>query len=913
MTLQTELRHLIDQAAGNAGIEAVQQFIDNNPELDLNAITANGLSALWWALTPPRNQRINIELLRYLLPRVNIVQTYLDYTPRQYLLMLRENATLDADNAAVNSFLDELTRLEHQYVAPATPEPANLAALAAIANDSQNVHTRQMTTATDAIVVRLYTRYKSSLTNCHQVLQDIRQARSPLSHFTSHFTWNSFLDSFDPLNALERNTTARTYPLEGSSIELTLAQILCLVWQAANETDTTLLCGSTDSSADRDERRQAVLKALQEGYGYCWTGQTTRIVHALNAMHRDVQYKQAELDNEQSRYKYYAMINQELSILQKEEPAQFRHLVAIALLGDENASDAAKQSQRVFIDKLKQGNFVESLRAEKLNPETIKAICKELDAKMLPTVCFPAVKLLSNLQMLFARYNETALFNEMIQADEVAFAILPSCLINRFPVEKLRGEASAWLSVHFQQDFLKRSAEEQSKLLRFVISTYAYAASESLPDSFQEAMTQLMTKALLSEYMAASLPNYNTWLDTLPATLLEPLAQLVNESRESDDLSEAKIYHFALQNGYIKHLQVNLQDADLRGVNLSDIDCSEVILSQADCRLITYNHASQLNHVDLKEVLLSPHCLINLLSRFQDTIARGGKADAQDLALAEALLSSQSFNVNDKNEKGASCLDIILGRNRYQHNGENTWISMPPVQALFNHPKVKAHSSEIKCAVKVIDLKRTLTGLNVAMFASLIVVAGATLAVGVTLALAIEIPLVAVAVVTVVTAIVAMAEGVAIFLGFTTLGRSCRKYCDVRGSGYRYASNHGHPFTSRHWLRLKRACRAATYPFRRIKQIVGHLFRSETHSTSAQAAVSHGSASMQYPPRIESSNQPAASLAVKPTQAPAGSLALFSTPTPRNSNPQKTLLPPNHVESLESDDSDNESSPLLGV
>jgi hypothetical protein len=58
-----ELRSLID-SQDEAGLRA---FLQYSPSLDLNNITSNGFTALWWALHPPQGINISPKICQILL------------------------------------------------------------------------------------------------------------------------------------------------------------------------------------------------------------------------------------------------------------------------------------------------------------------------------------------------------------------------------------------------------------------------------------------------------------------------------------------------------------------------------------------------------------------------------------------------------------------------------------------------------------------------------------------------------------------------------------------------------------------------------------------------------------------------------------------------------------------------------
>jgi len=142
------LRRLIDECAGTANIGPVTRYITDHPDIDLNAVTGNQLSALWWALTPPKGMLINPELISYFSTRVNIVQAYLGHTPREYLVMhhlLEPKKYLE--------LIQIIRRVEDQHVV-VHHENNPPKKLQAFVNNNQNVHDSQLTYDTEHTPVR---------------------------------------------------------------------------------------------------------------------------------------------------------------------------------------------------------------------------------------------------------------------------------------------------------------------------------------------------------------------------------------------------------------------------------------------------------------------------------------------------------------------------------------------------------------------------------------------------------------------------------------------------------------------------------------------------------------------------------------------------------------------------------------
>ena len=66
-TTEASIYQQLRQAIDTRNTIVIQEIFDTHPDLNWNAITQNGLSALWFALTPPKGQKISPSIVRQLL------------------------------------------------------------------------------------------------------------------------------------------------------------------------------------------------------------------------------------------------------------------------------------------------------------------------------------------------------------------------------------------------------------------------------------------------------------------------------------------------------------------------------------------------------------------------------------------------------------------------------------------------------------------------------------------------------------------------------------------------------------------------------------------------------------------------------------------------------------------------------
>src|SRR3990167_7420807 len=151
-SIYQQLRQAIDQ-----GDEAaIQTIFDAHPAINWNAITQNGLSALWFALTPPKGQPVNTSIVRKLLNLRRGDGQYMINPAPMY-------AGLRADYyvryfSPTGIAINELTRLinaaqsHQQHTLPDAPENV-------LVGDAHGASHPMVLRASDASLRRLYERY----------------------------------------------------------------------------------------------------------------------------------------------------------------------------------------------------------------------------------------------------------------------------------------------------------------------------------------------------------------------------------------------------------------------------------------------------------------------------------------------------------------------------------------------------------------------------------------------------------------------------------------------------------------------------------------------------------------------------------------------------------------------------------
>lgn len=128
-----ELRTLID----NHNAASLRAFLTTHPDLDLNNISQNGASALWWALTPPQGTSVSQEIIQAL-----IESNRIDPTIKFNNLRWNDIYLSDEINQSIRQYENQYVRLVHRQV----QQEARLANLVA---DKQNTHDSTIVTAID--------------------------------------------------------------------------------------------------------------------------------------------------------------------------------------------------------------------------------------------------------------------------------------------------------------------------------------------------------------------------------------------------------------------------------------------------------------------------------------------------------------------------------------------------------------------------------------------------------------------------------------------------------------------------------------------------------------------------------------------------------------------------------------------
>jgi ankyrin repeat protein len=94
MSTDTRILPQLREAIDKGNMADIDTIFQEHPDLDWNAITPNGLSALWWALVPPKNKSINCTLIMHLLSLkledgrlvINPSQLYCGLRPDDYVM-----------------------------------------------------------------------------------------------------------------------------------------------------------------------------------------------------------------------------------------------------------------------------------------------------------------------------------------------------------------------------------------------------------------------------------------------------------------------------------------------------------------------------------------------------------------------------------------------------------------------------------------------------------------------------------------------------------------------------------------------------------------------------------------------------------------------------------------------------------
>lgn len=256
-------------------VEQLDLYLEQNPDIDLNTLTANGASALWFAVTPPKGKCISLPIIELLIATKRV-----DPTQNQY------GETICERNIPFE-IKQKISDYEQLYIQQHTITQNDPRTLFFLAANRQNTHESLVVNTYDAYVEKLYNRY---VVNAQKKLSWNNDIWIHI-HSQSNYMFNVFLAN--SIKRIQNETGARE--ITGLNVAITNAELLMLIWHALCDTDpNSFLNGVSMSDSEQIIRKNILLDALiesQNTYGpnrhACIIGTRHKMLESLDKVHCD--------------------------------------------------------------------------------------------------------------------------------------------------------------------------------------------------------------------------------------------------------------------------------------------------------------------------------------------------------------------------------------------------------------------------------------------------------------------------------------------------------------------------------------------------------------------------------------------------------------------------------------------------
>lgn len=396
--LHQQLRELIDIQ----DVDALKQFLQENPTLDLNRITLSGASALWYAVFPEDNKPISNEICIALLHsnRLDLSQRYGELRLSSYLF--NELVPGEQGERVFPQWYAHVSIHEEQFERLEVEENLNNnERLRQFIADEQNTHDSAIMEAIDESVVRLYQRYGQKMAQPHTLKEVLKEFNSLLK--TQSIKVSSGVRS-NAKSALKRiirdQETRRTYHLaQDKDLSLKLDEVLALVYLALCDKDPTHFVLDVEMSENEilNRKIRLIQQLAQTEVEYptgpaCWMGTRNQTVATLDMTHLDVVISQRQpLTSEILEMRFDAFSIDSLKKLEKTNPDFFKKYTyyrvfqntLLGFRGDETEipteiTDWEAEKVKLFFDTLNQenNNLQPTLQ---MATETLEAVRKARD------------------------------------------------------------------------------------------------------------------------------------------------------------------------------------------------------------------------------------------------------------------------------------------------------------------------------------------------------------------------------------------------------------------------------------------------------------------------------------------------------------------------------------------------------
>ncbi|MFC3909210.1 DUF5617 domain-containing protein [Legionella dresdenensis] len=620
----------LKQAIDNQDENAVKKILTENPGLDLNEV-APRISALWWALNPPKGKPFSRAIITCLLNTQKI-----DPTQRYGLLRLVD---LIAEEPNFPLY-QQIKSYEDQYV---RPQAARTTELRDFVADDQNTHDSIIVKAVDSSISALYQRYGNSAFSGQTIENFIKGLKAGQG-----ISEREIKAAQKACARIKSQTEDRAYALPANQrVVLTNQQVLNLLWQAVNDTRPESFVFNADmSTAEITARKRQLVKHLamaQTEYGEdtaaCWMGTRNQIVSSMDAVHRDVAIAESlPITEESIGYQYLAYSKRQLDELAANEPALFRDYVYYYALrglpGGAHANEPIPATVQQWLAAA-HDQFAREARAEYLNAKPEKQQINPVDFDSLLTrlrdplfmdedgeldpQLIPELKELGGILL--------RLFGEGLTLGDNLYGDAKAGLQEKIK-EIIRGYLSLQTKMQaFVPEMLNdvvtclQNAIDTEILKKYLLSSESRKQWQTVfdclePEHAEALLSQLKIKCIplllghkpltafsnfwtiLTEELTEKLGVENQivqWFQTLPASLQERFIQQLFQTHGypltalSESLLVSEAFGLGLQEGYLSYLKsgqrITIRDKDLRGINLSTLDLTNIELINCDLRL----------------------------------------------------------------------------------------------------------------------------------------------------------------------------------------------------------------------------------------------------------------------------------------------------------------------------------------
>mgnify|MGYP001090665157 CR=1 FL=1 len=613
-----QLRKIIDEQ----NTPKLAEFLNENPEINLNQVAPNGLSALWWALTPPQGKHPSKAVIELLI-RTNRIDPH------------QNHGDMSLDEYCV--FYPSIHQIITEYQNDYDPEPFNempLNNLNQFVNDGQNTHASFVMTAVDKAIAHFYTRYE-------KIMLSPQDTASVIEHWIKTTSIQTEATKTSARLAIQRiisDVGERTYELaEGTAVTLGNAQVLSLVWVALDDKDPASYVAHTGMTAEdinsRTERLIEHLAMTQNEYGNghsaCTIGTRNQIISCLDRIHVDVNIVNTNslLTKEILVQQYQAFCADQLKQLEGTQPSLFQEYLSSYVLrglpGGQSEEESPSLALLGWVENVHR-NFKEFMVSSftkiefSLDEELVYLL--NPSSEQYPALChslFPALEqlnflasadylaplstsLLSRSLDLTACIKDSQTLTEKIQH-------LQQYWLQQLDAERL----TSWLAKNefFKMYLAQCSAEEQST---FVNSYWHRLIEKTIHGIMKPSVSWLITYVYESTQTAC--PDLRPWLNHLKDeqrhTFFEQLIRqnLGSIKPETQDLLYAEALAFALSTGTIAYFpfqrEITLTQGDFRGIDLKHIDLTKVRLQDCDLRLSRIHRNRTLDEKELENFLV---------------------------------------------------------------------------------------------------------------------------------------------------------------------------------------------------------------------------------------------------------------------------------------------------------------------